>query len=169
MNHLLHQKQKPIFIITISLNQYSKIKAQISNEIQLLEKHENSTVVFDDVLLSRQESNIDLFFNRGRHCNIDIYYIYQSYFHLSKKSVRKLSNNIFSFTQTVRDIILLNHDIARLDMNFEEWKSLCRKSWKNDFDYLQIDRFAKIEQGRYTIRNCKKNNYVECTPETKPF
>ena len=33
----------------------------------------------------------------------------------------------------------------------------------------QIDRFAKIGEGRYTIRNCNKNTYIECTPETKPF
>ena len=33
MNHILHQKQEPIFIITNSLNQYPKIKAQTSDEI----------------------------------------------------------------------------------------------------------------------------------------
>ena len=35
-NHILHQKQEPIFIITKSLNQYPKIKAQTSDEIQPL-------------------------------------------------------------------------------------------------------------------------------------
>ena len=54
-------------------------------------------------------------------------------------------------------------------MNLEEWISLCRKSWENDYDYLQIDRFAKIGEGRYTIRNCNKSTYIECSPETKPF
>ena len=28
-------------------------------------------------------------------------------------------------------------------MKVEEWKQLCRKAWENDYDYLQIDRFAK--------------------------
>ena len=73
MNHIRHQKQEPIFIITKSLNQYPKIKAQTSDEIQPLNEYENSVVVFDDVLLSKQESNSDLFFARGRHNNIDIY------------------------------------------------------------------------------------------------
>ena len=54
-------------------------------------------------------------------------------------------------------------------MNLEEWKQLCRKAWENDYDYLQIDRFTKIGEVRYTIRNCIKNKYIECTPETKPF
>ena len=90
MNHILHQKQEPIFIITKSLNQYSKIKAQTSDEIQPLNEYENSVVVFDDMLLSKRESNIDLFFTRGRHNNIDIYYISQSYFHLPKKTIRNI-------------------------------------------------------------------------------
>ena len=62
MNHILHQKQEPFFIITKSLNQYPKIIAQTSDEIQPLNEYENSVVVFDDILLSKQESNIDLFF-----------------------------------------------------------------------------------------------------------
>ena len=41
-------------------------------------------------------------------------------------------------------------------MNLGEWKELCRKAWENDYNYLQIDRFAKIEEGRYTIRISKK-------------
>ena len=169
MNHILFQKQEPIFLITKSLNQYPNIKAETSHEIQPVENYENSTVVFDDMLLSKQESNIDLFFTRGRHINIDIDYISQSYFHLPKNTIRNNSNIIILFKQTLRDIILLFHDTAGVDMNLEEWKQLCRKAWENDYDYLQIDRFAKIGNGRYTIRNCNKTTYTECTPETKPF
>ena len=126
MNHVLSQKQEPIFIITKSLNQYPNIKAKTSDEIEPLEHYENSTVVFDDMLLSKQESNIDLFFTRGRHNNIDIYYISQSYFHLPKNTIRNNSNIIILFKQTPRDIILLFHDIAGLDMTSKEWKELCR-------------------------------------------
>ena len=121
------------------------------------------------MLLSKQESNIDLFFTGGRHNNIDIYYISQRYFHLPKNTIRNNSNKIILFKQTLRDIILLFHNIAGLDMNLEEWKQLCRKAWENDYDYLQINRFDKIGNGRFTIRNCNKNYYIKCTPETKPF
>ena len=54
-------------------------------------------------------------------------------------------------------------------MNLDEWKQLCRKAWENDYDYLPIGRFAKIGNGRYTIRNCNKTMYTECTLETRPF
>ena len=54
-------------------------------------------------------------------------------------------------------------------MILEERKEPCRKAWENDYEYLQIDRFATKGEGRYTIRNCKKNTYIERAPETKPF
>ena len=94
-NHILFQKHEPIFTINKSLNQYPSIKAQTSHEIQPLEHYENSTVVFDDILLSEQENKIDLVFKRGRHRNIDIYYISQRYFHLPKNNIRNNSNKIF--------------------------------------------------------------------------
>ena len=103
-----------------------------------------------------EEALLFAFFTRGRHININIYYISQSYLQLPKNTFRNKSKIIFLFKQTVRGIILIFHDIAGLDMNIEEWKRLCRKDWKNYYDYLQIDRFAKIGEGRYTIRNCKK-------------
>ena len=43
------------------------------------------------------------------------------------------------FKQTLRDIILLIHEIAGLDMNLEEWESLSREAWERDYDYSQID------------------------------
>ena len=167
LNHIVHQKRELIFTITKSLTKYLDIKAQTSDEIKPLENYEKSTVVLDDMLLSKQESNIDLFFTPGRHNNIDNYYISRSFFRLPKNTIRIISNRPISFEQTTKDIILIFHDIAGLDMNLEDWKQLHRKSSEND--YLQTERFAKIGQGRYTNRNCNKNTYTECTPESKPF
>ena len=42
MNHILHQRQKPIFIITKSLNQYLNIKAQTSDKVQPLENYKTA-------------------------------------------------------------------------------------------------------------------------------
>ena len=134
MNYFLFQKQEPIFIITKSQIQYPKIKARTSDEIEPLGNYENSTVVFDDMLLSKQKSNVDMSFTRGRHNIIDIYYISQSYFHLPKNTIGNNSSIFTLFKQTLRDIIVLFHDIAGLDMILEEWKQLCRTAWGNDYD-----------------------------------
>ena len=79
------------------------------------------------MLLSKQKSNNDLFFTRGRHQKIDIHYISQSCFNLPKNTISNNSYIIILFKQTPRDITLLIHDIAGLDMNLEEWKQLCRR------------------------------------------
>ena len=102
-----------------------------------MENFENSTVVFGDMLLSKQKNNIDLFFTRGRHQNYDIYYISQSIFHLPKITIQNNSNRLILFKQTLRDIIFFSLDIVGLDLNLDEWKKLYRKAWENDYDYLQ--------------------------------
>ena len=66
MIYILFQKQEPSRIITKSLNHYPNFKAQTSHEIQSSESYENSTVIFDDMLLSKQASIVD-FFARGQH------------------------------------------------------------------------------------------------------
>ena len=97
-----------------------------------MENYENSTVVFDDMLLSKHKSKYDLFFTRGRHSNFDVYYIPQRFFHIPKMIIRNISSIILIlFKQTLRYIIVLFHDIAGLDMDSEEWKSLCGKAWNS--------------------------------------
>ena len=86
-----------------------------------------------------------------------IYTTSLKFFFISQKNtIRKISNLNILFKQSLRDIILLFHDIRVMDMNLEEWKQLCPKAWETDYDYLQIDRFAKVGEGSYTFRNCKK-------------
>ena len=51
---------------------------------------------------------------------------------------------IVLFKQTIRDIILLFHELAGLKTNIHEWKELCRKARENEYDSSQIDSFAKI-------------------------
>ena len=87
MNYIVLQKQQPIFIIAKSLSQYPNMKVQKSDEIQPLKKYEKSIVPFDDMLLSKQGSSIDLISIRGRHENIDIYYLSKFFSPAKKKFV----------------------------------------------------------------------------------
>ena len=96
MNYIHLQKQQdPIYIITKSSHQYPNNKAQTSDGTQPLENYENCHVVFDDLLPSKQESNIDLFFTKGRHNIIDIYYTSQSCFYVPKNTNRITFTKIF--------------------------------------------------------------------------
>ena len=70
--------KRPIHIITRSPNQYPNYKT--NNEIKPINKYKGSVVFFDDMLGAKNSSQIDEFFNRGRHEDLDVYYISQSYF-----------------------------------------------------------------------------------------
>ena len=138
---------RDIYIITKSTpEQYSNSKIQIkeiSDEIKPLNEYENGIIVFDDILGSSNSRFIDQFFIKGRHNNLDIYYLSQSYFDLSKRTIRNNSNKIILFNQTLKDIEHIYRDVAGYDMNYDEFKDLCRKSWDEDFNYLYIDRSKK--------------------------
>ena len=164
---------RDIYIITKSApEQYtcSKIKIkEISDEIKPLNEYENGIIVFDDILGSSNSRFIDQFFIRGRHNNLDIYYLSQSYFDLPKRTIRNNSNKIILFNQTLKDIEHIYRDVAGYDMNYDEFKELCRKSWGEDYNYLCIDRSKKRGQGRYRICNESKSTYIKATPQTNPF
>ena len=123
---------RDIYIITKSPpEQYtnSKIKIkEISNEIKPLNEYENGIIVFDDILGSSNSRFIDQFFIRGRHNILDIYYLSQTYFDLPKRTIRNNSNKIFLFNQTLKDIEHIYRNLAGYDMNYDEFKDLCRKS-----------------------------------------
>ena len=164
---------RDIFIITKSPpEQYtnSKIKIkEIGDEIRPLNQYENGIIVFDDILGSSNSRFIDQFFIRGRHNNLDIYYLSQSYFDLPKRTIRNNSNKIILFNQTLKYIELIYRDVAGYDMNYDEFKDLCRKSWEDDYNYLSIDRSKKRDQVKFCICNESKNTFLEATPQTKPF
>ena len=164
---------RDIYIITKSTpEQYtnSKIKIkEMNDEIKPLSEYENGIVVFDDILGSSNSRFIDQFFIRGRHKNLDIYYLSQSYFDLPKRTIRKKSNKIILFNQTLKDIEHIYRDVAGYDMKYDEFKELCKKSWDEYYNYLYIDRSKKRDQGKYFICNESKKTYIEATPQTKPF
>ena len=136
---------REIYIFTKSPpEQYtnSKIKIkEISDEIKPLNEYENGSIVFDDILGSSNSRFIDQLFIRGRHNNLDIYYLSQSYFDLPKRTIRNNSKKIILFNRTLKlkDIEHIYRDFAGYDMNYDEFKDLCRKSWEEDYNYLYID------------------------------
>ena len=164
---------RDIYIITKSppeqyTNSEIKIK-EISDEIKPLNEYENCIIVFDDILGSSNSRFIDQFFIRVRHNNLDIYYISQSYFDLPKRTIRNNSNKIILFNQTLKDIEHIYRDVAGYDMNYDEFKELCRKSWEEDYNYLCIDRSKKRDQGRYCICNESKKNIYRSNTSDKTF
>ena len=77
--------KRPIHIITRSPNQYPNYKT--SDDNKPINKCKASLVIFDDMLGSRNSSQIDEFFTRERHEILTVFYISQSYFGLARQKI----------------------------------------------------------------------------------
>ena len=53
------------------------------------------------MLGAKNSSQIDEFFKRGRHEDLDVFYISQSYFALPRQSIRNNSDRLILFKQTL--------------------------------------------------------------------
>ena len=115
--------QRPIHIITRSPNQYPNYKT--STEINPINKYKGSVVIIEDMLGAKNSSQIDDFFTRGRHEDLDVYYISQSYFALPRQSIRNNSDQLILFKQTLRDVQSMYYDIGAYDMKYDEFKEMC--------------------------------------------
>ena len=159
--------KRPIHIITRSPNQYPNHKT--SNEIKPINKYKGSVDIFDDMLGAKNSSQIDQFFTRGRHEDLDVYYISQSYFALPRQSIRNNSDILILFKQTLRDVQSMYYDIGAFDMIYDEFKEMCRVAWSEKFNYLCIDMTKNKNDGKNRIFNESKTTYIECIPKTEPF
>ena len=124
--------KRPIHIITRSPNQYPNFKT--SNEIKPINKYKGSVVVFDDMLGARNSSQIDEFFTRGRHEDLVVFYISQSYFALPRQNIRNNSDRLILFNQTLGDVQSMYYGIGAYDMSYTEFKQRCHKAWSERFN-----------------------------------
>ena len=147
----LDDNTRKIHIITRSPEQYSntallafgieieQVKVEEDLEDKSIQDFQNCCVVFDD-MLDTSQNLIDPFFTRGRHNDLDVYYLSQSYFDLPKRTIRNNSSIIILFQQTLKDVEHIYRDIAGFDMSYDEFKRLCREAWREKYNYLLINR-----------------------------
>ena len=129
--------RRTIHIITRSANRYPNYKT--SNGIKPKNKNKGSIVIFDEVLGARNSSQIDEFYTRGRHGDLSVFYVCQSWFGLPKQSIRSNSDRLLLFKQTLRDVQSMKYDIGAYDMKDDEFQEMCHKVWSERFNYLYIN------------------------------
>ena len=160
-------KKRPILIITRSPNQYPNYKT--STEIKPINKYKRSVVIFDDMLGAQNSSQKNDFYTRGRHEDLEVYYISQSYFALPRQSIRNHFDRLILFKQTLKDVQSMYYDIGDYDMEYDEFKEMRHKAWDEIFNYLCIDMTKNKNEGKYRIFNESKPTNIECIPESEPF
>ncbi len=108
----------------------------------------NSIMVFDDISCEKQ-NNVKAFFCKGRHNDVDCFYLCQSYAATPKHLVRDNVNLLILFRQDEVNLKHVYQDHVNTDMDFEKFKNLCAKCWGNMYSFIVIDKERGINDGRY--------------------
>lgn len=109
----------------------------------------NSIVLIDDVLcLKSDKDKIRAFFCFGRHRNIDVIYLYQTYTHIDKHLLRENCNFIILFAQDTLNLKHVYEDHLMGDCSFDDFKEICQLCWREKFGFLTIVKENDINNGK---------------------
>ena len=105
-------------------------------------------MIFDDLLLEKQ-NKCESYYIRGRHSNVDCFYLSQNYFKLPRQTIRENANFICLFPQDSKNINHIYNDHVSQDMSKEQLRSLCKKAWEDSHGFVVIDLSSKKNSGKY--------------------
>lgn len=105
-------------------------------------------MIFDDLLLERQ-SKCESYYVRGRHSNVDCFYLSQNYFRLPRQTIRENANFICIFPQDLKNVNHIYNDHVGSDMSKEEFRTLCKKTWEKPHGFVVLDLTSHKNNGKY--------------------
>ena len=94
-----------------------------------LSSEKKNLMVLDDLLLEKQNT-CESYYVRGRHSNVDCFYLAQNYFKLPRQTIRENANFIFLFLQHLKNLNHTFDDHVGSDMTEEEFRKLCKTAWE---------------------------------------
>ena len=92
-----------------------------------------NSMIFDDLLLERQ-NKCECYYIRGRHSNVDCFYLSQNYFKLPRQTIRENANFICLFPQDLKNINHIFNDHVGDDMTYY----LCQSKQKKEVLVIRI-------------------------------
>ena len=120
----------------------------VPNPRELSSQNKN-LMVFDDLLLEKQIT-CRSYYARGRHSNVDCFYLAPNYFKLLRQKIRENANFICLFPQDLKNLNHIFDDHVESDMTMEEFRQLCKTAWEKQHGFTIIDLRSKKHDGKYT-------------------
>ena len=71
-----------------------------------LDPEDKNLMIFDDLLLERQ-NKCECYYIRGRHCNVDCFYLSQNYFKLRRQTIRE-NLTLFAFSLKILKTLIIS-------------------------------------------------------------
>ena len=91
----------------------------------------------------KKQNTCESYYVRGRHSNVDCYYLAQNYFKLPHQTIRENANFICLFPQDLKNLNHIFDDQVRSDMTKEEFSQLCKTTWEKQHGFVIIDLSSK--------------------------
>ena len=101
-------------------------------------------MIFDDLLFEKQ-NKCECYYIRGRHSNVDCFYLSQ----LLRQTIRENANFICIFPQDLKNINHIYNNHLGEDMSREEFRKFYRECWKKPHGFAVIDLTSKKDSGKY--------------------
>ena len=125
-----------------------------------LDASKNNLMIFDDLQLTKQ-NKCEKYYIRGRHSNVDCFYLAQNYFMLPRQTIRENTNFICLFPQDSKNVDHIYRDHVSSDMKKEECKKFCKYCWSQPHRFAVIDLSSKKDSGKY---RCGFDNFYFTNP-----
>ena len=113
-----------------------------------LNREKKNLMIFDDLQLEKQ-NKCETYYIRGRHSNVDCFYLAQNYFKLPRQTIRENANFICLFQQDLKNVNHIYNDHVGSDLLKEEFLKLCKRSWERPHGFVVIDLSSKKNEGKY--------------------
>jgi Poxvirus A32 protein len=123
---------------------------------ELLDPREKNLVIFDDLMLEKQQK-IENYFTRGRHNNIDSFYLSQNYTEIPSHTVRENCNFFILFPQDHRTLLYFHGNHCK-DIGKDKFLELCRMAWDIPYGFVTIDinatdkKYRKMLDYRFKVQ-----------------
>ena len=115
-----------------------------------LNPNDKNLIIFDDVINEKQNKCTD-YYCRGRHSNVDCFYLSQNYFKLPRQTIRENANFICLFPQDTKNLNPIYQDHVSMDMSYDEFKKLCNQCWKKPYGFVVLDLSSDNGKYRYKL------------------
>ena len=111
--------------------------------------HEDKNLMIFDHLLLEKQNKCECYYVRGRHSNVDCFYLAQNYFKLPRQTIRENANFLCIFPQVLKNLNHIYYDHVDGDMTIKEFRKFCRKCWESPYGFAVIDLTSEIDTGKY--------------------
>ena len=114
---------------------------------------QKNLLILDHIMLG-PHNKADAYYTRGRHNNLDVFYIYQNYFRLPRQTVRENANFLVFFRQDMKNHNHIYNDHCSSDnIPFDTFCKFCTTVWnENKHNFVTIDLTQPVQCGKY-IKN----------------